>query len=32
MIEVTGRLTEDDIDPAAREELMDAFRDWKESA
>ena len=32
MIEATGRLTEDDIDPAAREELMDAFRDWKESA
>jgi len=32
MIEATGRLTEDDIDPAARDELMDAFRDWKESA
>jgi anti-sigma factor RsiW len=32
MIEATGRLTEEDIDPAAREELMDAFRDWKESA
>lgn len=25
-----GRLTEDDIDPAARDELLDAFRGWKE--
>jgi anti-sigma factor RsiW len=31
VIELTGRLTEEDIDPAARDELMDAFRGWKES-
>jgi anti-sigma factor RsiW len=30
MIEATGRLTEDDIPPAAREELLVAFRGWKE--
>jgi len=30
VIEGTGRLTEDDIDPAAREELIDAFRGWKD--
>jgi anti-sigma factor RsiW len=30
VIEGTGRLTEDDIDPAAREELLDAFRGWHE--
>jgi anti-sigma factor RsiW len=30
VIEATGRLTEDDIDQAAREELLDAFRGWKE--
>jgi anti-sigma factor RsiW len=30
VIEGTGRLTEDDIDPAAREELLDAFRGWNE--
>jgi anti-sigma factor RsiW len=30
VIEASGRLTEDDIDPAAREELLDAFRDWKD--
>jgi anti-sigma factor RsiW len=30
MIEATGRLTEEDIEPAAREELLDAFRDWRE--
>jgi anti-sigma factor RsiW len=29
MIEATGQLTEEDIDPAAREELLDAFRTWK---
>jgi anti-sigma factor RsiW len=29
MIEATGQLTEEDIDPAAREELLDAFRAWK---
>jgi anti-sigma factor RsiW len=31
VIEGTGRLTEDDIDPAAREELVDAFRGWNEA-
>jgi anti-sigma factor RsiW len=30
VIEATGRLTEDDIDQVAREELLDAFRGWKE--
>ena len=30
MIEASGRLTEDDIDPAAREELLGAFRGWKD--
>jgi anti-sigma factor RsiW len=30
VIETTGHLTEEDIDPAAREELMAAFRGWKE--
>jgi anti-sigma factor RsiW len=30
VIEASGRLTEDDIDPAAREELLDAFRGWKD--
>jgi anti-sigma factor RsiW len=29
MIEAAGQLTEEDIDPAAREELLDAFRTWK---
>ena len=31
VIEATGRLTEDDIDPAAREELLEAFRGWKDA-
>ena len=30
-IEASGRLTEEDIDPAAREELLAAFRGWKET-
>ena len=30
MIEATGQLTEEDIDPAAREELLYAFRAWKD--
>jgi anti-sigma factor RsiW len=30
VIEATGGLTEDDIDPTAREELLDAFRGWKD--
>jgi anti-sigma factor RsiW len=28
VIEATGRLTEEDIAPEAREELLGAFRDW----
>jgi hypothetical protein len=31
VIEATGTLTEDDIQPAAREELLATFRDWKEA-
>jgi anti-sigma factor RsiW len=27
-IEATGAITEDQIDPTAREELLAAFRDW----
>jgi anti-sigma factor RsiW len=30
VIEATGQLTEDDIEPEAREELLEAFRDWRE--
>jgi anti-sigma factor RsiW len=30
MIEASGRLTEDDLEPAAREELLEAFRGWRE--
>jgi anti-sigma factor RsiW len=29
MIEASGRLTEDDLEPAARDELLEAFRGWK---
>ena len=29
-IAATGRLTEDDIDPEARDELLEAFRGWHE--
>jgi anti-sigma factor RsiW len=29
VIEATGSLSEDDLDPAAREELLEAFRGWK---
>jgi anti-sigma factor RsiW len=28
-IEATGRLTEEDLDPRAREELLAAFRGWR---
>jgi anti-sigma factor RsiW len=31
VIEATGRLTEEDIAPDAREELLAAFRGWSES-
>ena len=30
VIEGTGRLTEDDIDPNARQELIEAFRGWND--
>jgi anti-sigma factor RsiW len=30
VIATTGRLTEEDIDPRAREELLEAFRGWRE--
>jgi anti-sigma factor RsiW len=30
LIEATGRLREEDIEPEAREELLAAFRGWKE--
>jgi anti-sigma factor RsiW len=29
VIEASGRLTEDDVEPAAREELLEAFRGWQ---
>ena len=31
MIEASGRLTVDDLEPAAREELLHAFRGWNEA-
>ena len=31
-IETTGRLTEDDLPPGPREELLAAFRDWKKGS
>ena len=30
-IQLTGRLTEDSLDPKARDELLDLFHDWKTS-
>jgi anti-sigma factor RsiW len=30
-IELAGRVTEDSIDPRARDALLDAFRGWKQS-
>jgi anti-sigma factor RsiW len=30
VIEATGGLSEDDLEPTAREELLEAFRGWKE--
>jgi anti-sigma factor RsiW len=30
VIEATGSLSEDDLEPAAREELLEAFRGWKD--
>jgi anti-sigma factor RsiW len=31
-IRISGRLDEDRLDPAARDELLAAFRDWKASS
>jgi anti-sigma factor RsiW len=31
-IRAAGRLTEDSIEPAARDRLLDLFRDWKRSS
>ena len=31
VIEGSGRLTEDDIEPEARQELLEAFRGWKDA-
>jgi anti-sigma factor RsiW len=31
-IEATGRLTEEDLDPRARDELLAAFRGWRAQA
>jgi anti-sigma factor RsiW len=31
VIEASGRLTEDDVDPGAREELLEVFRGWREN-
>jgi anti-sigma factor RsiW len=30
VIEASGRLTEEDVYPGAREELLEAFRGWRE--
>jgi anti-sigma factor RsiW len=30
VVAATGRLTEDDIEPAARAELLEAFRGWRD--
>lgn len=30
-IELTGKLTEDDIAPPARDELLNVFRNWKQN-
>jgi hypothetical protein len=29
VIEAAGSITEEDLEPAAREELLEAFRGWK---
>jgi anti-sigma factor RsiW len=29
VIEATGSITEEDLEPAAREEMLEAFRGWK---
>ena len=31
VVEATGRLTEDDLEPEARNELLEAFRGWREA-
>jgi anti-sigma factor RsiW len=30
IIEASGRVTEDDLEPAARDALLEAFRGWKQ--
>jgi hypothetical protein len=30
VIEASGRITEDDLEPAARRELLEAFRGWRD--
>jgi anti-sigma factor RsiW len=30
VIEASGRLTEEDLEPAARDQLLEAFRGWRE--
>lgn len=32
LVQASGRLAEDDLPPAAREELLAAFREWKRSS
>ena len=31
VIEATGRLTEEDIEPEVRDQLLEAFRGWREA-
>ena len=31
VIEATGSITEDDLEPAERDELLEAFRGWRET-
>jgi anti-sigma factor RsiW len=30
VVEATGRLSEDDLEPEARDELLEAFRGWRD--
>ena len=31
VVQATGRLSEEDLDPEARDELLEAFRGWREA-
>ena len=31
LIDATGHLTEDDLEPEARDELLEAFRGWRDA-